>query len=849
MHQWTRANSMRCCLALAVCVSAALLWAQGADSAKGTASSTGRLAQSSNPWLRDYASSPVDWSVWSAETFNRARRENKPIFLLIGYPSCPGFRLMQRRVLATPQVAQFLNTNFVSVLVDRDERPDLNDIYLAALGTYFEATGSAQKGGWPVSMFLTPEAKPLGGGTYFALEDSSERAGMMTVLKRILSSWQSHRDEMLKTAEELTRGTRKSLQLRPQSAAESSIDWTQDQVSALLPDLWQDYDVEFAGFGTAGTEAPKFPLPARLLAMQQLLSPADKEDPRLLRTLDALLAGAICDQLGGGFHHHSHDGDWKVPAFEKTLTDNLQLAEAFTQAYRRTNLLRYRHAAEQAVGFMLQELGSPEGGFYSSLGDETPRGERNYYVWTREEIQETLTPEEFAVCRRLFGINDSPNYGRYYTLRRVQPLKEILAELNLTQEQGELRVEQARRKLLEVRQQRTAPARDEKILASANGLAIRSLARCGMGLNHPEYVRQAEKCAMYVLTHLRDDRGRLRHSFQRGELTPTSYLEDYAFTIDGLLALHQASSQEKWLNAAQHLMEEQVGYFVDEMQGGFFATPRDHEDLLLKYKPWQEGTVPSPNSVTLQNLVRLATLTSLPQWEQRAQRSADFFWPTVSKNPRMATNFLAAVQELRTLQNSEHAVRLTKADGTRRIVTLAANKQPAEGNEAPPKRAKPAPKHVSATVYFSTDRLPAGQQVPFVVRVKIKEPWHINANDPGNEFNVKTEVTLNSKQKTKLVKMSYPKGAKFQPAGLNESSLIYSGTVDFRGVVDVPANAGGKTEELKISVAFQACNDRECLRPQTLELEQPIEVAPQGEPVKKINAALFAPPAKRPAAP
>lgn len=849
MHQWTRAISVRRCLCWVFCLGA-FACAQAADPAHPAPPNSGRLAKSSNPWLRDYASSPVDWSIWSSETFDRARRENKPIFVLIGYPSCPGFRLMQRRVLATPQVAQFLNANFVSVLVDRDERPDLNDIYLAALGTYFEATGSSQKGGWPVSMFLTPEAKPLGGGTYFALEDSAQRAGMMTVLKRIQNSWQSHRDEMLRTAEELTRGTRKSLQLLPRSAGEPSMDWTVDQVTALLPELWQDYDLESAGFGSAGAEAPKFPLPARLLAMQRLFSPGDqKEDPRLMKTLDALLAGAICDQLGGGFHHHAHDGDWKVPAFEKTLTDNLQLAEAFTQAYRRTNLARYRHAAEQAVGFVLQELASPEGGFFSSLGDETSRGERNYYVWTREEIQETLTPEEFAVCRRLFGINDSPNYGRYYTLRRVQPLKEILTELNLTQEQGELRVEQARRKLLEVRQQRTAPARDEKILASANGLAIRSLTLCGMGLNHPEYVRQAEKCAMYLLTHLRDERGRLRHSFQGGELTSTSYLEDYAFTIDGLLALYQASSQEKWLNAAQHLMEEQVGYFVDEMQGGFYATSRDHEDLLLKYKPWQEGTLPSPNSVTLQNLVRLATWTSLPQWEQRAQSSADLFWPTVSKNPRLTTNFLAAVQELRTLQNSDHAVRLTKADGTRRIVTLAAEKQLAEGGGQPPKRARAAPKHVSATVYFSTDRLPAGQQVPFVIRLKIKEPWHINANNPGNEFNVKTEVTLASKQKTKLVKISYPKGEKFQPPGIDEASLVYSGTVDVRGMLDVPAAAGDKQEELKITVSFQACNDRECLRPQTLELEQPIDVAPQGEPVKKINAALFAPPAKRPAAP
>ncbi|MFO1019601.1 MAG: DUF255 domain-containing protein [Planctomycetales bacterium] len=839
----------RTCASLSLFTAVLLGWACSSTcAADPQPPASNHLAKAANPWLRGQASSPVDWSIWSPEAFDRARRENKPVFVMIGYPACPGFRAMQRRILAAPQVAQFLNTRFVNILVDREERPELNDIYLVALETYFEATGSSQKGGWPISMFLTPEGKPLGGGTYFSLDESPERAGIITVLKRISSGWEAHRDDMLRTAEELTRGTRKNLQLTPPPSTEESPDWTQDLVSSLLPDLWQDYDVESFGFGTAPGFSAKFPLPARLLAMQTLFAQSGQaDDPRLLRTLDALLNGALCDQLGGGFHHHCHDAEWKLPAFEKTLTDNLQLAQAFTTAYRRTNLAKYRHAAEQAVAFVLQDLAAQDGGLYASLGDETPRGERNYYVWTREEIQETLTPEEFAICRRVYGINDSPNFGRYYTLRKVQPLSEIVAELNLTQEQGELRLEQARRKLLEARRQRTGPSRDEKILASANGLAVRCLTICGMGLNHPEYVRHAEKTALFLLTNLRDDRGRLRHALQNGELTSSSYLEDYAFTIDGLLTLYQATSQEKWLNAAQRLMEEQVGYFIDELHGGFFATSRDHEDLLLKYKPWQEGTLPSGNSVSLQNLIRLSALTSLPQWEQRAKATADALWPTVSKSPRLTANFLVAVRDLEEHLNSDHAYRLTKADGTRRIVTLAANKQPADGDVPPPRKVRPGPKHVAATVYFSTDRLPAGKQVPFVVRLKIKEPWHINANDPGNEFNVKTEVTLTSKSKTKLVKMSYPKGEKFQPEGINEPSLVYSGTVDFRGVLDVPAAAGGKPEELKLSVSFQCCNDRECLRPQTLELVQQVEVAPEGEPVKKINAPLFAPPAKRPA--
>ncbi|MCA9092304.1 MAG: DUF255 domain-containing protein [Planctomycetaceae bacterium] len=801
-----------------------------------------RVADSANPFLRKYASAPVQWHEWGAASFDRSRMENKPIFLVIGHQSSPGFRSLQRKVLSNDEIARLLNENFVNLLVDHEMRPDLALLYQTALEVYLGETQPERKVSGPIVMFLTPEGKPFGGGSGYRVEDRDQQAGLMTVLKRINSSWREEREELTRDSDELTRLLQDAM-LPPVSDRPAL---TLASASESLPEvaadsLYRNFDADYGGYLLRGPTGAKSPGTDRLLSALQLNDATKKApDARILKTLDAMLDGSLLDHLGGGFFTHCRDREWRIPHFEKRLVDNLLLAEAFASAYSQTDQSRYRRASEETLSFVLSQLSNPEGGFYIALSDETAQGDGTYYLWAREEIQEALPPDEFAVVRRYYALNDSPHLDRYYVLRQAQTPDVIADDLGLTVEQVGLRLKQGQTRLLDVRQRRRSPERDEKILLASNGIAIRSLVRCGMLLNRPEYLREAEKCALFLLTNLRDDGGRLHHAWMSGEAHGRAFLEDYAALVQGLLALYAAGNDEKWLNAAIRLHRDELAYFGDDTAPGYFHTPRDGEDLLIRYKPWRDSALPSGNSLTLQNQVTIARLTSDSAGMEALEESWRFFAPIWNREPEAVPGLVQALDDFIRGNESDSVIRLTQGGGSRRVVTLAAQKknadESAKGTSAK-KTKKDSP--VEATVYLSVDRLPVGEKIPFIIRMKMEEGWHVNANKPGNEFAVATELELKSTSKTKISRILFPKGDKVQEEGLEGFTYQYAEQADIKGLLEVPAGSAGKPEELTFTITFQACNKERCLKPDELTATVNIEIASEGEAVNRINQKLF----------
>lgn len=848
----------RCCLFASPLVGLLLivlgLWESNISAPRGFAqekssrAASRSLADSPNPFLRKYSNGSVRWQEWGNDCFDRSRQENKPVFLVIGHFSSPGLRTLHRKVFANEPTARFLNENFVNVLVDREVRPDLANLYHGALETYLEQTGSTQPVLWPVVLFLTPEGKPLGGGSTYTVEDQEQQAGLLTVLKRVQVAWIEEREGLTRASDDLTHALQEKLQAPRSEKPPVDLTTATKELSEVAEQaLFQGYDEEFSGFLPRGPEGPKFAGTDRLLASLRIGDAKGSTlDPRIQKTLEALLDRGLLDQLGGGFFTHCRDREWRIPHFEKRLVDNLRLAELFAEAHQRTEDPRFRKAAEETLSFILTHLALPQGGFAVALSDETPEGEAGYYLWTREEIQEELPPEEFAVVRRYYALNDSPHLGRAYVLRQAQPLEVIADELGLTLEQVRLRLKQGQTKLLDVRMRRTAPERDDKVILASNGLAVHVLVRCGMLLNRPEYLRSAEKCAMFLLKDLRDDGGRLRHVWMSDGPHGRAFLEDYAALVQGLLTLYQANNDEKWLNAAVRLHRDQTVYFRDDTGPGFFQTARDDEDLLVRFKPWRDTLLPSGNALALQNQVELARLN--PESSATADLEADweFFSPVWRVKPDLVPGVFEALSALNRGSDAESVVRLTQAGGNRRMVTLAAQKQEIGEDEsdestkgAAAKKKKNSP--IDATVYLSYDRLVTGEKIPFIVRLKIKEGWHINANKPGSEFAIPTELTMDSKSGTKIDRILFPKGKKVTE--LEETIYQYLGQVDIKGLLVVPEKAAGKEEELTFSIDFQICNETRCEKDQ-LTVTLPIEVAAEGESPVKINKKLFEIPQK-----
>lgn len=834
----------RCLVVLAVLCS---IWGCGGQgySAKAQDKSekapANRLAKETSPYLLLHAHNPVDWYPWGPEAFEKAKRDKKLIFLSVGYSSCYWCHVMERLVFSHPEIAQYMNEHFVNIKVDREERPDVDDIYMTALQVYFQAIRTPQAGGWPLSMFLTPDLKPLAGGTYFPPEDQEGRQGFPTILKRVQTAWTESPEDMQKTADMLAKALQGAVRVRP---ALVPIKLDENLVNGAVEQLKATYDSEHGGFdfNPDQPKRPKFPVPVKLGLLQRQLTqnPKDSASEMLYFTLDQLAAGGIHDQLGGGFHRYSTDRTWSVPHFEKMLYDNAQLADVYVAAYKATNNQLYRSVAEDIFTFVLRDLTDDQGGFYSALDAETDGVEGKYYVWTREEIKQALEPDDVRLIAQHFGLDREPNFEHGYVLEVIRPVSRLADDFQMTASELTERLGRINSKLLAIREKREPLLRDDKVLTSWNGLMIRALAHGATALNRPEYLHAAEKAATFILSRMRDDNGRLLRTYRAQVAKVPAYLDDFSFLIEGLLALHTASGDEKWLNAAIRLQDQQRELFWDDRQQGYFFMATDHEELLVRIKDMHDSVLPSGNSVAVRNLLRLAQLTKKPTYRTDAEQTLEAAAQVLQETPRSAVNMAVALSEF--LASAEVSPEQKQSqltdEAAEPAIQLVGGEAPAD---SPPAKKKKLPEHVKGAAFLAAEKLIPGATVDFIVVLNIEDGWHINSNPAPDEFAIATELSLKSKLESSAVEVVYPKGVEHTVPGLKKKVLYYSKQVQIRGQIEVPADAAGMEEELEFLIKYQACNEKTCLRPMTMSLKVPVAVAKSGERVKAANKKLFGP--------
>jgi len=584
---------------------------------------TNRLATETSPYLLQHATNPVDWYPWGAEALGRARVEDKPIFLSIGYSACHWCHVMAHESFEDPAVAAQLNRDFVAIKVDREERPDLDDVYMAAVQTM---TGS---GGWPMSVFLTPELEPFFGGTYFPPEDRHGMPGFPRVLGAISEAYRDRRDEVVAQGRQLAAHLRDQLEVQPGRS-----DVERRQLDAAAARVGESFDPQHGGFGGA----PKFPAPMTLEFL--LRAWRRSRDPDMLGmvtvTLDRMADGGIHDQIGGGFARYSTDARWLVPHFEKMLYDNAQLAHAYLEAFRATGEESYAEVARRTLAFMIRELATEDGGFASALDADSEGEEGRFYTWDFASFADTLRGAELDAAEAqgvaaYWGVVPGGNWeGRsiLHVAGADAPPPGVL--------------DRARAALLTARAQRIRPGRDDKQLAAWNGMALRALAHGALVLDDDQFAEAARACVRFIRVHLLRAEGRLWRTARGGMAHTPAFCEDYAHVADGLLAAYAALGEVADLELAATLMDRAVADFWDEPSGTFFDTSDEHDRVVARPRSLIDGATPAANSVAADVLLRLALLTGQPDHDRRARSILRTAGAALDRHPSQFGRMLAA---------------------------------------------------------------------------------------------------------------------------------------------------------------------------------------------------------------
>ncbi len=559
------------------------------------------LSDSASPYLRQHARNPVDWLPWGEDALKKARDEDKPLLISIGYAACHWCHVMAHESFEDEDIAAIMNAEFVCVKVDREERPDIDQVYMEAV----QAISGG--GGWPLNCFALPDGRPFYGGTYFHNHD------WRRVLLAIAREYRQNKPALEQFAENLAKGISDPL---PFQMREAPRDFTREKLSGMVAAWKLRFDTNHGG----EQRAPKFPMPVnlRFLLDYALLSGDTEALGHVRLTLDAMAAGGIYDQVGGGFARYSTDSRWKVPHFEKMLYDNAQLAALYSRAWQAFSIPRFAEVARETLDFLLRELRSPNGLFYSSLDADSEGEEGKFYTWTLPELRSILD-DDFEIARAVFALDEEGHWeGGRYILLRAASLAEAAREMGLSEEELTERINRVRQRLLQARESRPRPGLDDKVLASWNGLAIRALAEAYRAFGDETYLRAAERTADLILEKMRTPDGSLYHSFYNGRADIPAFLEDYAFLAEGLLALYQATFNGRWAQAAKNLCEQALERFFDESSGFFFFTPHDQSDLFTRKSEVMDGVMPSSNSSMALNLFYLARLFGQPRWEDIA---------------------------------------------------------------------------------------------------------------------------------------------------------------------------------------------------------------------------------------
>ncbi len=602
--------------------------------------SLNNLKDAHSPYLLQHADNPVNWYPWCDEAFNKAREEDKPVFLSIGYSTCHWCHVMEHESFEDSEVARLMNETFVSIKVDREERPDIDTIYMKVCQM---VTGS---GGWPLTIIMTPEKKPFFAGTYFPKYSLYGRIGVIDLTLRVRELWGNNRNDLLQSAKELT------THLQERESVSGGEQPGVEMLHAAYTRLEALFDPQNAGFGNA----PKFPTPHSLRFLLRHWKHSDSISSLQMveQTLRHMRYGGIYDQIGFGFHRYATDSKWLVPHFEKMLYDQALISMVYIEAYQATDDLFYRKVADEIFTYVFNDMTSEDGAFYSAEDADSEGVEGKYYLYSKQEIEKILDRGDIPFALDVFGIKEDGNYNVETTghknglnILHMDELKDKLAQrFGLTQKQFDAKLEKVRAVLLEHRKQRIRPAKDDKILTDWNGLMIASLAKAAKAFDEPLYAQMAQQCLDFILKNMRDKKGRLLHRYRNGHAGIQAHLDDYAFLMWGIFELYQYSFDPNLLTLLINIQNDMLVHFWDDKNSGFFMTSHDAEELLARSKEIYDGSIPSGNSVAFQNLMRLSALTGDPSYEAKAHKMAALFTPEISKQPLGYTEFLIGINYL-----------------------------------------------------------------------------------------------------------------------------------------------------------------------------------------------------------
>jgi len=596
-----------------------------------------RLVFEKSPYLLQHAANPVDWRPWGEEAFAEARQQDKPVFLSVGYSTCHWCHVMEHESFEDDEVAALMNEHFIAIKVDREERPDIDNVYMTVTQAM---TGS---GGWPMTVVMTPDKKPFFAGTYFPKEGRQGRPGMMQLVPHLSDAWKKQRDKVNELADRITTNLHQLTSGSPGEALDASV---LDKAYQMLAG---QFDTEQGGFG----RAPKFPVPHNLSFLLRYWKRSG--EPKALamveKTLEAMRLGGVYDQIGLGTHRYATDRVWLLPHFEKMLYDQALLAIAHVEAYQATGKEIYARTAREIFTYVLRDMTSPQGAFYSAEDADSEGEEGKFYVWKPQEVLEILGDEDGRLYNQIFNIVEGGNFTEQATQRKTgdsiphlrKPIEQIAADLKTDATSLRQRVATWHRKLFEVREKRIHPYKDDKILTDWNGLMIAALARAGQALDEPAYTEAARRAADFVLSKLRRSDGRLLKRYRQSEAGLPAHLEDYAFMVWGLLDLYEATFELSYLTEAIALNALMLEHFWDGKDGGLFHTADDGEPLLVRSKKIYDGAIPSGNSVAALNLLRVGRITADAQLEQKAEALMKAFSGQVVQNAAAYCQLMVAV--------------------------------------------------------------------------------------------------------------------------------------------------------------------------------------------------------------
>ena len=781
-----------------------------ADPADVPPKHTNRLSQETSPYLLQHQHNPVDWYPWGPEAFEVARRDNKPIFLSVGYSTCYWCHVMERQCFEDETIAAEMNKRFVNIKVDREERPDVDQLYMAAVQVL------TRRGGWPMSVFLMPDLRPFYGGTYFPPTDAHGRPGFLTVLRGIEDAYHNRKGDVDQSARQLVSILR---QLAEPPPPEVPVTINDEFVESLVERSVADYQRDHGGFG----RAPKFPRETllELILVHNRHFPSERRMNMLRHTLDTMADGGIRDQLGGGFHRYSTDAQWLVPHFEIMLYDNAMLAWVYAEAFSQTGEQRYARVARGICDFVLREMTSPEGAFYTAFDAEVDAREGRSYLWTKEEVLQLLGGGEDAdLFTRVYGLDMGPNFADPHHSGGVpeanilflpRPLREVAAETGTDEAALEARLEPTRRKLYEARLKRKQPLLDTKVLTSWNALMIRGLAHAGQTLNEPRYVEAAAKAARTILSrHRTADNGLYRGS-RDGAAKYNGFLDDYAFLCQALLALAGAGAEAgeigDWREAAEGVLLAMTEKFGDDRGTagagpgatptgvapiGFYFTDRDAADLIVRQKISVDSPLPSGNAVAAMVLAETGR-------EDAARNTLALFAQHMAHNAEGMSSMVQAA-----------------ALYLRRVGPIRVAAVPGAGTgERPTTPQETAHGVVTIHAGWSPDR----RQLH--LKLTIKDGYHINAHDPGGDAKLGLIATILEfgSDYAATAMTHYPPGEARDFGFTKQPIRVYTGEVTLVTHLPTPPERGTK---LKVGLAYQACDDRACLPAVSKQMEIPV---------------------------